>query len=124
MKGLASYTEMTCCGVQNLGKFEEFDEDTDNEYGESFWDTPDSTHTGETWEDVLADVKREHSEGYVMTAWFVREKVSYKGDLAKTFLHNDLRLLVQQIPGVVSLGAHINPNTGNEIDGYMWINRK
>lgn len=104
-----------CCGVKEIGGLCE-DRDVD------YWMVNAGGETAaEAWKQVLDDINSGENKGYVMQIWFVK-KADFLGKFHPEYDHNELRELVQQIPNIVKLGEHRNPNTGNLIDGYMWVN--
>lgn len=101
-----------CCGVRELGAFSALHD---------FSNLSNHTGTGGTPEEaaqaLIKEVSNSYEEGYVFQTWFVRRVSNEEYD------HNAIREVVQKIPGVLHLGTHINPNTGNTIDGYIWMNK-
>lgn len=94
-----------CCGVRELYNFTEEDDGY-------------SDYEGQDPASVIADVF-ERLGNHVFHIWFVRPK-DYAGNHQDEYEFQELRAYVQTLPGVVHLGEHINPNTGNYIDGYMF----
>lgn len=99
-----------CCGVVEIGCFAEDPSPWECEYFE------------DTFAELLEEVSGDKASGIVFHIWFVRPK-DYNGDLMPDYNWQELRQIVQDIPDVLHLGTTINPNTGNEIDGYSWINK-
>jgi hypothetical protein len=100
--------ETACCGVKEIGGF-----DSDP------WGSGD--YSGETFQELLADL-RTNNKGIVYHIWFVKYK-NHDGTLPRTYQWAGLRALVRKIPGVVHIATTINPNSGNKIDGYSWVNK-
>lgn len=112
MSGLwVVYSSAFCCGHWEIG---EFTEDKDYHY---------DSLGGETPEEFLASIKNEVPNGQVLSIWFVKFK-RFDDSLEKNWIFPEYRDAVRKIPGVKRLGTHINPNTGNQIDGYLWVNKK
>lgn len=100
--------ENFCCGVYQIGKF-----------GDYIWYAPE---TADTPEEVLKIAAEEVPKGCMIEVWFMKCKKS-DGSFEKEYQYRDLRALVQKIPNVVHIGKTINPNSGNRIDGYAWVNQ-
>lgn len=100
-----------CCGVLEIGGF--FEDGVDDENYRPYY----ADYRADTWEGLLRAIDLETDTGLLIQMWFKRDMG------ADLYDHGGLRDLVQQIPGVVRLGEHVNPNTGNTIDGYLWANR-
>lgn len=87
--------------------------------GDHFYGTGD-TFT-QAWQNCLKAVQ-ESVDGYsykgvqVRYFWFVQYR---DGD--GTYQHNELRELVMNTEGVVKLGAYVNANSSNTVDGYMMV---
>lgn len=97
-----------CCGVLEIGSIGGEDPG---------WS--DITVTKPTREEAFASLLervRTDNPSYGIQTWFVKPKGSDE------YHNHELRTLVQAIPGVVNMGTYVNPNTGNTIDGYFWIN--
>ena len=109
-----------CCGVVEIGNMERCeDEDYYDEY-----DAAQRTFSVESASELLSELKDYYQSGIVFQIWFKRGKIDYRGNLADTFDNEDVREEVLKIPGVQKLHTGINPNSSNEIEGYMWVNRK
>lgn len=92
-----------CCGVLQIGSFSEYS----NEYSK---DTP---------QELIAAVNSAN-KGYFIQAWFVR-LLDFEDKLNEEYQNAELRDYVKNMPNVKHLGTTINPNSDNEIDGYMWL---
>lgn len=100
---------MFCCGVREIGGFDE------------------GYTTGETPQEFLAAIFKEdrqhvgqYSKDRLYHIWFVKHKKFDGGFSGQHYQYDELRKYVQTLPGVIPLGSHINPNTGNKIDGYFF----
>jgi hypothetical protein len=84
-------------------------------------DYSDYTAEGDTleeaWQNALEKIK-DGLAGYFCQVWFAHPRRESQ------YCESELRELVQKIPGVIHLGETTNPNTGNKIDGYLWLNPK
>lgn len=98
-----------CCGVVQITDMGFSEPDTD-------WNAE-----AETWPELLAKLMDFTDKGIVFQIWFV-DRVNWDGSSSGRYDAGDLRDLVRDIPGVVSLGVFTNPNTSNFIDGYQWVN--
>lgn len=101
-----------CCGVREIGNFN----------GDYHHLAHGSTPEGFLRSIVdQADDEEGVDGGFVYHVWFVK-RCNYDGAFteASVYEQNELRLYVQTLPGVIALGEHINPNTGNMIDGYFF----
>ncbi len=109
-----SATGSYCCGVQELGDFETHNDVSpyEREYYE---------FTGSTFKELLDDILAQN-KGCVFHIWFAKSK-TFDGTFKRQYEWQGLRKLVQKIPYVVHMGTTINPNSGNKIDGYSWINK-
>lgn len=109
-----------CCGHLEICDFR--DDNIDNT-----WDNFSNVYSdeecmfGETFNELFENIKT-YNKGYVYSIWFVKTR-KYDGVYEKQYGWNKLRTLVRAIPNVIHLGSTINPNTGNKIDGYSWINK-
>lgn len=92
-----------CCGHREIGSFD------DGEF-------ESTTAAG-----LLEKLASSDSSGTVFSIWFAKDKL-WDGGYVQEYDYQEVRELVQQIPGVIHLGEHINPNTNNMIDGYLWVN--
>lgn len=101
-----------CCGVVQI---------TDMGWHEPEPDWNSTVHEAETWPELLAKLMDFTDKGIVFQVWFV-DRVNYMGESSGRYDAGDLRDLIRDIPGVVSLGVFKNPNTNNCIDGYQWVN--
>lgn len=107
-----------CCGVRQIvdilthegGIYKDWDGDVD------------FSTTADTWPELLAHIQNDVGHGYVIQVWF-HDEVDWQG---RRYGHwtagGELRDLVRALPDVVSLGEFQNPNSGNYIDGYQWVN--
>ncbi len=109
----ASTDRMYCCGVHEIGHF--CNED-DAEFD-------DQEFTADDAEDLLNEISGDTAEGIMFHIWFVKRK-KFDDTFEKDYEFQELRELVQKIPNVVHIGKTINPNSGNRIDGYAWVNKK
>lgn len=107
-----------CCGVFEVGDFELHTvyEDTIKRYKNSY-------------EGYVDDEKTAYQNAFVrllagdgdrpIQFWFVRYKDEDTEEFDDEYHHDTFRRMVQDHKGVIHLGTYINPNTGNEIDGYL-----
>ena len=85
-------------------------------HGEYFYGKGESPE--EAWNNALRCVQ-EHVDCYSYRGmqlryfWFVKYRSQDEHE------NQHLRAIVQEIPNVVKLGAYVNANTGNLVDGYM-----
>lgn len=105
-----------CCGVLELGGLS-------IEKGKNYWGgVVCETHEAAA-KTILqqALITNEDYADHVVQVWFYRGRDAFE-EWEREFFVPELRTLVQQLNGVIHMGTHINPNTGNEIDGYCWVN--
>lgn len=102
-----------CCGINEIGKFRDPNEDDD---GYSEYEAEDAA-------ELLDRIKSDYPEGLLFHIWFVKHK-KFDETFEEDYEYDDLRQLVQQIPGVIHIAETINPNSKNMIDGYAWVNTK
>lgn len=101
-----------CCGVSQIAEMGHHE--TDEMWGGEIFEA-------ENWPELLAKIVDFEAKGMVLQVWFV-DRANWDGTSSGRYDAGDLRDLVRDIPGVVSLGVFTNPNTGNFIDGYQWVN--
>lgn len=116
MKYGADVARMYCCGTREIGNFRGEDEESQGYYNDGDFEY-ESTNAKALLSSVRADFK-----GIVLSIWFVKYK-KFDGTHEDKYEYEPLRKLVKKIGGVVHLGETINPNSGNYIDGYSWINK-
>jgi hypothetical protein len=95
-----------CCGVREIGDFAE------------------GGLEGETPQELIRSVlnnqrsRTDVPNGIVYHIWFVKRcrTTGFNDD----YECDELRQYVQTLPGVIHLGEHVNPNSGNMIDGYFF----
>lgn len=102
--------ERFCCGVYEIGGFC----DESGASDEIEHDTP---------EELLAYAAEQAPKGAMLTIWFYKPK-TFDGSFEKEYHWAEVRKIVKAIPNVVHIGTTVNPNSGNRIDGYAWINSK
>lgn len=113
-----------CCGVIEIGSFDAIGRLSHEMRGKSPEQIIKSV-IEETREDMETydEEKDEHvpAPGALYHIWFKKPKL-YDGsfDPKQQYEFNELREYVRTIPNVIHLGEHINPNTGNMIDGYFF----
>lgn len=95
-----------CCGIRELGDF-----------------TTDDDYRLREPAEILHRLKEAQPAGQLFHTWFHKEKC-FDGTFDDEYQFDELRQLVRALPGVVHLGEHLNPNSGNMIDGYFWKNQK
>lgn len=100
-----------CCGVLEVGSFT-----TETEYSDASGDTPAELIVN-LFERVRARYVR--ADGFVYHIWFVRHR-NYNGAYTAPYEFDELREYISGLPGCIALGEHINPNTNNMIDGYLF----
>lgn len=107
----------TCCGVYELGRLTENEEETDGS-GEINLEADD---WAELLEGISTGLPQRYSPNgkWVIQCWFKNDS-NWDGTPSTFYDNDELKILVEQIDGVVDLGVTINPNTGNRIHGYMW----
>lgn len=107
----ASASSNHCCGVLEIGSF---DED---------WAT-----RGDTPQELLENIYKDAKIGtgqygggaFMYHIWFVKRRNFDGSAFDRSYEYSELRDYVKTIPGVIHLGKSINPNTGNRIDGYCF----
>jgi hypothetical protein len=102
-----------CCGVAQITNMQSHESDLSE-------DTMIEVE-GDDWAEVLNKITYGVDHGLVLQVWFV-ERCNWDGFRSGRWDATELRDLVRNIPGVVSLGEFCNPNTSNFIDGYQWVN--
>lgn len=107
-----------CCGHRELFDFES---SVDSWMDLHVEDSDEEKMIGKTFEDLFKEIQK-HNKGIVYSIWFKKSK-KFDGSYEKSYEWAQLRTLVRAIPNVVHLGTTINPNSGNKIDGYSWINK-
>lgn len=100
-----------CCGAVEICEF-----DSDDSGG---W--PCGDYEGNTFQELLNNVLIDN-KGYVLSIYFVKYK-NHLGKFDRNYEWEGLRKLVRNIKGVTEIPAHINPNSGNKIVGYVWLNK-
>lgn len=68
---------------------------------------------------VFKEIKKHAQKGYIHQIWFVKYK-DYAGKFEPHYQREPLRELFSKMKDVLDLGEHVNPNTGNMIQGYQW----
>ncbi len=111
-------SEGGCCGHRELFDFEDDNSAWKDIYVE---DSSEDNMIGETFKDLFTEIQK-YNKGIVYSIWFYKPK-KWDGSFGKSWHWQKLRTLVRAIPNVVHLGTTINPNSGNKIDGYSWINK-
>ena len=114
-----------CCGAYELGYFQDDVQERHlrqyNRYGE-----------GETKQEAWKNFLSKLAKGYSYQFWFVRaaewddEIEEYAEELNDEYSHKELMEVVMQYPGAMKIaGPYINPNSGNEIQGWIiFINKE
>lgn len=107
-----------CCGVRQV-----FDIGTvELDHSSSMWEIEFSVEA-DTWEEIFEKVSEDVEPGIVMQVWFA-EHCDWEGRRVGHWGGGQgFRDVVRAIPDVVSLGEFKNPNSGNFIDGYQWVNK-
>lgn len=106
-----------CCGVRQIVDILTHEGGNHDEDNNIMFQVEEAT-----WPEVLTEIQAEEGSGYIFQVWFA-EHCDYNGERAGHFgAGAELRELVRAIPDVVSLGEFKNPNSGNFIDGYQWVN--
>lgn len=109
------YAEVGYCGCCGFREICNFADDEDDLY-------PGDNSTeirAETPEELLTEAQAHLRSGTLLSIWFKRDR-KWDGTHEPEYHWGEVRQLVQQIPGVVHMGEHFNPNSGNMIDGYFW----
>lgn len=105
-----------CCGVRQIVDLNAHNHDDDQFICEEI--------ESETWEELLLEAMDGEDAGIIFQVWFAAP-CNYNGDRYRPDDYGagtELRTLVRALPDVVSLGEFRNPNSGNLIDGYQWVN--
>lgn len=104
-----------CCGFREICFFDE--SSTDFDPGEE--DEGRRIGPCDSFEELLHVAEATLNAGTLLSIWFVKKR-KWTGQFEDAYVWEELRQLVQQIPEVVHMGEHHNPNSGNMIDGYYW----
>jgi hypothetical protein len=109
-----------CCGVTQVTSFSS----PDYTYGELTATGANAEEAYKNLFDALMSCDLEELQGgdfdcAVLQIWFFKGHDYNKKDNAE-YEAEPFRRLIEQIPNVVNLGEHRNPNSGNLIQGYQW----
>lgn len=101
-----------CCGVMEMGNFDDRADVVD------FMGNAVSarTHRGAARKALRLAFK--DREKFAIQAWFKRPK-RFDGSLEPKYEFDELRQVFKNHKRAIHLGCYINPNSGNEIDGYL-----
>lgn len=118
-----------CCGVLEIGdvrrsfhKWSAF-QGTGDTFSDAFSALlSDIMEAEESYdEDDGPDNDKQPTKGYALQTWFYKS-TDMNGTPKEEYYNSELRELVRAIPNVVHLGAFVNSNSGNIVDGYFWFN--
>lgn len=132
-----------CCGVRQVGGFEESEV---TEFSQKRYDPEGKRYSEATgwFEDKKAALDYSFQEifkngqGCPLQFWFKKSAIdtdeyydekleewrySNDGEWAANFDAAEMRNYLRALPSknLVTLGCYVNPNTGNLVDGYMYI---